>query len=93
MASLPVPALCADVRSWVASGYKTLPASTTSFSPRFINAWVAVGMLPPGLARFEGASERALAARVTRLESALADFEAREVETWGDIMTTLGLNP
>jgi hypothetical protein len=93
MAGLSVPTLCADVRSWAASGYKTLPASTASFSPRFINAWVAVGMLPSGLSRFEGGGERALAGRATQRESALADFEARAVETWGEIMSALELNP
>jgi hypothetical protein len=93
MAGLTVPALCADVRSWAAGGYRTLSAATTSFSPRFLGAWVAVGVLPAGLSRTEGSAERALAARAGALESALADFEARAVETWGEIMSALELNP
>jgi hypothetical protein len=93
MASLPQPKLCADVRSWAASGFKTLPASTVAFDAKFMPAWVALGELPSTLSRFESSGERSLVNRSMRRETELTDFEARAVETWGDIMTALDLNP
>lgn len=93
MAGLQVPKLCADVRSWAASGFKKLPANTISFDDVFVPDWVALGELPSGLARFEGGGQRALASRSGGRESELTDFEAREVETWGRIMNALELNP
>ncbi|HMD56616.1 MAG TPA: hypothetical protein VKG82_04005 [Solirubrobacteraceae bacterium] len=93
MASLSEPKLCADVRSWAASGFKTLPPSTVAFDDRFVPDWVALGELPSSLSRFEQSSERSLAGRSAARETELTDFEAREVETWGKIMDALELNP
>jgi hypothetical protein len=93
MSGLREPMLCADVRSWAASGFKTLPASTVSFDDVFMPNWVALGELPSSLSRLEGGSQRALASRSGNRETELTDFEAREVETWGEIMNLLGLNP
>lgn len=87
------PDLCADVRSWGASGWRTLPATTASFAPRFMAAWVAPGEQPPQLARYENAQERALAGRAARLEQQFSEFEARAVETWAEIMNALDLQP
>jgi hypothetical protein len=91
--ALPQPKLCADVRSWAASGFTTLPASTLAFSPRFMSAWVAPGELPAGLARYETPDERPLLARTRRLEEQFTNLEAREVETYAQIMNALGLSP
>jgi hypothetical protein len=93
MSSLAVPAVCADVRSWAASGFSTLPPSTVTFGQRFMPAWVALGELPAGLGRFESGPVRALAQRSSQREVQLTDFEASEVETWGGIMTSLELHP
>ncbi|HEX3511554.1 MAG TPA: hypothetical protein VHT27_10720 [Solirubrobacteraceae bacterium] len=93
MASLPVPGVCADVRSWAASGFTALPAATVSFDGRFSSSWVAVAMQPVGLTALEGGGERSLARLAAAREAQLADFEAREVETWGTLMGVLGLNP
>jgi hypothetical protein len=90
---LSVPDLCADVRAWAASGYKSLPASTVSFDKVFYPNWVALGLLPSGLARFESGSDRQLARRASRFEYLLTNAEAEAVETWGEIMTTLNLWP
>ncbi|HEX5225917.1 MAG TPA: hypothetical protein VFW29_12385 [Solirubrobacteraceae bacterium] len=93
MAGLSVPKLCADVRGWAASGYKTLTADTVSFDRVFVPSWVAVGAIPGALSAFESGATRGLARQAGRRESQLADFEAREVERWGDIMNVLELNP
>jgi len=91
--SLKVPDLCADVTAWVKSSYKQLPATTVSFDRVFYPNWVALGLLPAGLARFESGSDRQLAQRAARYEYQLTNVEAEAVETWGDIMNTLELNP
>lgn len=90
---LQVPDLCGDVRAWSASGYKTLPASTLSFDKAFYPNWVALGLLPPGIARFESAQDRSLAKGAARFEYQLTNVEAEAVETWGDVMDVLELWP
>jgi hypothetical protein len=90
---LAVPDLCGDVRAWGSSGFKSLPASTLAFEPVFYPNWVALGLLPPGLGRFESSRDRDLARRSARLEYDLTNAEAEAVETWGDIMTALDLWP
>ena len=91
--SLPQPNVCADVHSWAASGYRTLPANTLSFSPRFMAAWVAVGEQPAGLASFENPAARATARQAAQREEQISEFEVHEVETWGTIMNALELSP
>lgn len=91
--ALAPPNLCGDVRSWATGGFKALPASTVAFAPRFMEAWVAPGELPPAVARYEGAEDRQLANRTKRLEERFSELEAKEVETWGSIMDALGLWP
>jgi hypothetical protein len=93
LSSLAVPHLCADVKAWVASDFQTLPASTASFAPRFMSVWVAPGFLPAALSPYENAEERALAHRTAKLEQQWTEFEAFEVETWGNIMNALVLQP
>jgi hypothetical protein len=92
MIALKVPNLCADVRSWIASGYQTVPARTLQFdqhveaievevpSPRLVAAYV-----PP--------ADRSLLERVEHL---ITRFEELEFTTgqqdWIDVLGTLGLN-
>ncbi len=90
---LSVPDVCADIASWKASGFKTLPASTVSFVEVFYPNWVALGLQPAGLSQFESGSARSLAHSAARFEYQLTNAEAEAVETWGDIMTTLDLWP
>jgi hypothetical protein len=90
---LAPPTLCSDVKSWAASAFLALPASTISFAPRFMSAWVAPGELPAALAPYETPEDRQLARRTSRLEERFSELEAREVETWGQIMDTLALWP
>ena len=93
LAALAPPHLCADVRAWVAGGYRSLPPSTVAFDARFTPAWVAIGLLPAKLAPFEQPQQHALARRSEAFESDLTDGEARAVYTWGNIMNELGLEP
>jgi hypothetical protein len=93
LSSLPQPNVCADVRSWAASRFTKLPAKTIAFDQRFWPSWVALGELPPSLSRYESGEGRALARRSSQRETALSEFEARAVETWGQIMNALELSP
>ncbi len=93
LGTLGVPSLCSDVRVWAASGFRTLPGSTVRFSKRFMANWVSAGELPAGLARYETPAERSLVRRTKVLEGKVADLEAREVETWSQIMDGLELAP
>jgi hypothetical protein len=93
LSTLAVPHLCADVKEWVTNGFKMLPANTASFAPRFLSAWVAPGYLPAGLTPYETAQDKALARRTAKLEEQWSEFEANEVETWGNIMNAMVLQP
>jgi hypothetical protein len=93
LTTLAAPHLCADVKAWAASGFKTLPASTVAFDRRFVPAWVGAGELPDSLKPYEPASDRSLVSQTVRLEERWEDFEAREVESWGAIMDTMVLQP
>ncbi len=90
---LSIPELCGDIRGWKDSGYKALPSSTVSFVEVFYPNWVALGLQPAGLARFEGSAERRLARTAAHFEYQLTNAEAEAVETWGDIMNALELWP
>jgi hypothetical protein len=90
---LKAPDICADIRSWSASAFRVLPGATAPFVRAFIPDWVSLGVLPAGLARFETPALRAIARRSGRYESDLMEMEARLVETWGEIMNELLLNP
>jgi len=93
--ALAPPNVCADVRSWVASGYETLPATTVRFDQQFMPNWVALGELPRGLlAPYERAGQKSVINRTNALEDQLIEFEANDgVETWGNIMNALVVNP
>jgi hypothetical protein len=91
--SLKQPDICADIRSWSASGFQTLAPSTLAFAPRFMAAWVSPGELPMALSAYETADETRLLRETHSLEAQFSEFEAREVETWGQFMNTLGLWP
>ncbi len=90
---LQVPDLCGDVRAWAAAGYKTLPASTLSFDKVFYPNWVALGLIPAGIAHFESSQDRTFARNAGRFEYQLTNVEAEAVETWGDVMDALEIWP
>jgi hypothetical protein len=90
---LAVPDVCAEVRAWVVSGFQTLPEGTTRFN-RALPEYVAMGMLPTRLiAPYATSSQRGLLQRTRQLEEDISEMEAFAVETWGQIMDELALNP
>jgi hypothetical protein len=91
LSALTPPNLCGDVKSWVASGYQTLPASTVSFDAQYTPVWVALGELPASLGRFEGPDARGLIRVIKRLENQVTEYEARAVETYAEILDALEL--
>jgi hypothetical protein len=91
--ALASPNLCADVRAWVASGYQTLPTSTVQFDASFLPNWIAPGYLPAQLKPYESAGESAVLHRTEQLEQRYTEFEASAVETYGEIMNALDLQP
>jgi hypothetical protein len=94
LVALAPPQLCADIKSWAASGFHMLPASAAAFAPRFMSLWIAPGELPPALVRYETPAERPLLRRTERLEKQFTEMEAHAgVNTWGEIMDGLGLLP
>lgn len=93
LAALAPPNLCADVRAWAASGFKTLAPATVHFDALFMPAWVALGELPASLKPYERAEEKNVLARSDAIEVELTDGEARAVESWGKIMNELELEP
>jgi hypothetical protein len=95
LSTAPTPNLCADIRAWVASGYRTRSPSTMKLDQEFETLNVALGELAaPLLAPYERPGERAILSRTIQFELQIADFEANAgVETWGQIMDSLGLSP
>jgi hypothetical protein len=91
LSELPLPDLCADIRSWSASGFETIPAATAQFDRRL----EAIQGEPPPLsllAPYERPAQRILAARFARLESTLGAMETMTEQTWGDmLLETLSL--
>jgi hypothetical protein len=91
---LAVPDFCGQLQAWKASGYTALMPATLRFNQAYYAVDVAVGLLPQRqLAPFLTGAEAALARRASSLEASVVDFEAKEVETWGEIMNSAGLEP
>jgi hypothetical protein len=92
MTSLPVPNLCADVRSWMATGYQTIPASTLRFD-RHVEAIEVEVPSPRIVSTYVQPADRSLFAKVEHL---LTRFEELEFSTgqryWDTVLETLGLN-
>jgi hypothetical protein len=92
MLALQVPNLCADVRSWIASGYQTVPTRTLQFDEHVEAIEVEVPS-PQLVAAYVQPADRGLFKQVGHL---LTRFEELEFTTgqqdWIDILETLGLN-
>jgi hypothetical protein len=95
LSTLTAPNVCADIKAWAASGYRTLPESTIQFDKQFMPNWVAIGESPIRLlAPYKQPTQTATLRRTTQLESRITEFEAEDgVETWGRIMDGLVLQP
>ena len=91
LSELPLPDLCADIRSWSASGFETIPAATVQFDRRL----EAIHGEPPPLGLlvpYERPAQEILAARFARLESTLGALETMTEQNWGDmLLETLSL--
>lgn len=92
MIALKVPDLCGDVRSWTASGYKTIPASTLQFDQHVEAIEVEVPS-PHILSAYVPAADRSLFAKVEHL---ITRFDELEFTTgqryWDTLLETLALN-
>jgi len=88
---LAPPDLCADMRAWSATGFETIPASTTQFDRRV----EAIEGHPPPLsllAPYEGPAQRGMAARVASLEARFEALEGELSQKWFDMtLETLAL--
>jgi len=94
LAALEEPDVCGDVRAWAASGYRTLPASTTQFDERYKANNVGIGEIPTHLlAPYEDSHEREVLTLTRQFESELVDAEARAVAQWSKILNALELQP
>lgn len=91
LSKLPLPDLCADVRAWRESGFKTLPASTLSFDAHTESL---EGHTVPQhlLAPYEQPADRALVQQTTKIETKLEHTETVEgFNDWDTLLGTLGL--
>jgi len=88
----PLPNVCADLGAWKASGYTKLPETTIRFHKEFYENYVGVGFMPKAMLAYVPASQRGLVQRARRYEEEIAETEAFEVETFGEIIDLLGLN-
>jgi len=92
MLALQVPNLCGDVRSWTASGYRTIPASTLAFD-QHVEA-IDVEVPPPRMfIPYMQPSDRGL---LTRVEHLFTRFEELEFvvgqREWIRLLGVVGLN-
>ena len=93
LSTMAQPNVCGDVRAWVTSGYRTLPTTTVQFNERYKAVNVPLGQLPGGLARFETSAQQGIVHKIVQLEQDEADFEARAVNTYGEMMNAMVLQP
>jgi hypothetical protein len=94
LVALATPAVCSDVKAWVAGGYRTLPASTVQFDQRYNAVDPEAEEVPRRLlGPYESAGDASLARRTKRLEAPLAEAEANAVGDYTRIMDTLDLQP
>jgi hypothetical protein len=94
LSSLSAPQVCADVRAWTATGFATLPASTTGFDLAFDGVDVALGEVPAELlAPYERPQEHAMLHSTAQVEAQLAEAENRAVQLWEHTLATIGVVP
>jgi hypothetical protein len=92
MIALTVPDLCGEVRAWTASGYQTIPSSTSRFDQHVEAIEVAVPS-PRLIARYVQPADRGLLARVEHLETRFEELEFTTGQRyWNKLLETLGLN-
>jgi hypothetical protein len=92
MTVLPLPSLCADVRAWVASDFKTVPADTEQFD-RHVEA-IEINELPRRLlSPYLASADRSLLARVEHEARRFEELEfVHGQDDWDTLLETLALN-
>ncbi len=92
LASLPLPDLCGDVRTWSASGFRAIPPATARFDLH-VESIEGHSIAPRLLARYEQPTDRSILARTTHLETKLEHIETvTGFDDWDSLLETLGLN-
>jgi hypothetical protein len=92
MLALSTPDVCADVRAWSASDYRTVPTDVLAFDSHIEAIDVEV---PPTaiLSRYVQPADRPLLARVKLLNTKFDELEALTGQRyWIELLGTLGLN-
>lgn len=92
MAALPIPNLCADVRFWIADGFKTVAADTQQYD-RHVEA-IEVKEIPRGLLLpFLPPADKGLLAQTEHLATQFEELEFKRGQVdWDTLLETLGLN-
>jgi hypothetical protein len=92
LATLQLPNLCADVRTWSAGGFRTIPTSTIRFD-RYVESIEGHTIAQRLLAPYEHPADRSIVERTTRLETKLEHTETvTGFDDWDSLLETLGLN-
>ena len=101
----PAPAVCADMKAWVAGGYKTLTPSSKELATRLeaslkhtleliaLAEQTPIKALPDVLASYENASDRALARRSEALTAQLKKGSEAQAAVLQRLEATVGLPP
>jgi hypothetical protein len=95
VSSLAIPSLCADIKEWVASGYKTLAASTVQFNRRYtaVDPEAEEGPLIMRLVMpYATPAEIPLFHSIRNFEAQLAEAEAHAVFAYKNLMNSIELN-
>jgi hypothetical protein len=91
LATVPLPGLCADVRSWRESGFQVIPPATVSLVQR-VEAIEPTAIPSRLLAPFERGADASILARTIRLETKLEENEFLVGQgDWIQVLGTLGL--
>jgi hypothetical protein len=91
LSTLPLPNLCADVRSWTASGFHVVPTAAATLDRRAEASELVT--VPPRLLRpYESGTDASTLARTMQLEKKLEENEFSNGQTdWIQVLETLGL--
>jgi hypothetical protein len=91
LASLPMPAICADVRAWSASGFRTVPAVTIAFD-RHAESIEGHSIPSRLLTPYAQPADRSTLERTTSIERKLEGTEVGAgFSDWDRLLETLGL--
>jgi hypothetical protein len=92
LATVPQPSICADVRSWKASGFHAIPAAALALVER-IEAITPKPVSPRLLAPYERGGDAQMLKRTMRSEQRIEESEFLVGQgDWIQVLETLGLN-